>query len=695
MPFYQRFSNIMEKNRKPFFVLFVLLMFLSVAGIFQLRVDPDLMIFMPNHSPSKTAFDEMNRVFENGDELIILLHTQKDSLDEQTCSTIVNLHDTLSALPGIAYVISPVANHQIIDRGFSGEVSSLKLHDGEWKVFMSLFADSSLSQQDIFQIESLLEDTEIPYDITGTAFLQKRLIDFVMQLLLYHPFISAFLLFIVFGLQMRSTKATLMSIIPAVVGAVWALGLAGWIGKEISIVTATAPIFTIVIGSANGLHFISHYLESIGCGKRKKEAVSATLQLVGVPMIITAVTSIAGFLSLLIMDTNAVRELAVFTSVGIAFAGIAAWFVLPLFLINVINFKSITRLPLVTGQRFKKLWGVPTYILTILIIVIALWGFPLVKTDFNQLSMFKPSTDVAQSAETIAEVQGGSLPVYVYIQHESDILDENLKSGITLFSDSLRQFGKVISPYETIDQIVDSPLLRMLRMFSSERTIISDLLEQNDLPLQYMINLEEEAARITILPLNINHTSLSGMQQIAKSVDIPGASVVVTGISYIMDDLNQDMIENLKNTLILSVIIMFVLLLIAFRKLIPALISLVPILITTLFLYGFLGLSGLSLTLFTATVFSITIGVGVDYAVHLTSVALKLKNVDLAFNYVARPVVTNALGLTIGVAALVTSPLAFHFHVSVMIWVTMMLSMFLSLSLLPTLLNSYFKRTIK
>ena len=695
MPFYQRFSNIMEKGRKPFFVLFVLLMLLSVAGILQLKINPDLMIFMPNHSPSKTAFDEMNRVFENGDELIVLLHTQKDSLDEQTCNTIVNLHDTLSALPGIAYIISPVVNHQIVDQGFSSEISSLKLHEGEWKVFMSLFADSSLSQHDIYQIESLLADTGIPYDITGTAFLQKRLVDFVMQLLLYHPFISAFLLFMVFGLQMRSMKATLMSIIPAIIGAMWALGFAGWIGKEVSIITATAPIFTIVIGSANGLHFISHYLESLSGGKRKKEAVSAALQLVGVPMIITAVTSIGGFLSLLIMNTSAVRELAVFTAIGIAFAGIAAWFVLPLFLINVINFKPITRPPLITGQGLKKLWGVPTYILTILIIAMALWGSPLVKTDFNQLSMFKRSTDVAQSAETITEVLGGSLPVYVYIQHENDILDENLKSGIALLSDSLRQFGKVISPYETIDQIVDSPLLHMLRLFSSERTIISDLLEQNDLPLQYMINLEEEAVKMTVFPFDINHASLSGMQQIAQSADISGASIVVTGISYIMDDLNQDMIENLKNTLILSVVIMFILLFITFRKLIPVLISLVPILITTLFLYGFLGLSGLSLTLFTAIVFSITIGVGVDYAVHLTSVALKLKNVDLAFNYVARPVVTNALGLTIGVAALVTSPLAFHLHVSIMIWVTMMLSMFLSLSLLPTLLNSYLKKTIK
>ena len=689
---YSNFTNIVEKKNKPFFVLFALLMLLAVAGLLQLKINPDMMIFMPNKSEVKDSFDEMNEVFKSGDEMLILLHTQKDSLDESVSSSIIALHDTLKALPGVAYVVSPAMNGEISGAGFMGEVSSLSFHEGEWKVFMSVVADSSLNRKQIRHIESLISNTGMSYDISGTSFMQKRLIDFIIQILCYLPFLAIGLIFFIFRLQMRSFKATFMSVLPAVVGALWTLGLAGWIGEKVSIITAIAPIFTIIIGSADGLHFVSHYLEARAKGEEKKKAVGSTLSLVGVPMIITTVTSIGGFLSLLIMDTNAVRELAIFTSTGIAFAGLATWFILPLFLINKVNFKAERVEARISGAWLKKLWGYPAVIITIIVIIVSVFGYSRVKTDFDQLSMFKKSTDVYQSAEAITKIYGGSMPAYIFVQHQHDILNNELKEGISGLSDSLRQYGKVISPYDVVDGILDQPMMRMLRMMSTEKAIITDLMAQKDIPLGHMLDLEQHAAKITILPSEIHHESLSSMKQMVKATQIPDATINITGMSFIMDELNQNMITNLKNTLIMALGLMFVMLFITFKKFIPALISLIPILVTSSFLYGFLGLSGLSLTVMTAMIFSITVGIGVDYAIHLTSVALKLNNVDLAFDYAARPIMTNALGLAIGMTALMTTPLSLHLHISIMMWVSMILSMFLSLSLLPTLLKVYLKK---
>ncbi|MEA3391444.1 MAG: MMPL family transporter, partial [Candidatus Marinimicrobia bacterium] len=222
--------------------------------------------------------------------------------------------------------------------------------------------------------------------------------------------------------------------------------------------------------------------------------------------------------------------------------------------------------------------------------------------------------------------------------------------------------------------------------------IRDDLFAQEDIPLGHMLDLEQNAAKITILPAEIHHENLSAMKQMVSDIQIPDAFIAITGMSFIMDELNQNMVNNLKNTLIMALGIMFVLLFITFRKIVPVLISLIPILVTSSFLYGFLGLSGMSLTVMTAMIFSITIGIGVDYAIHLTSVALKLRDVNLAFNYAARPIMTNALGLAIGMTALMTTPLTFHVRISIMMWISMILSMFLSLSLLPTLLRVYLKK---
>lgn len=689
---YKIFTDVVEKHNKPFFVLFVLLMLLGLAGLLQLKINPDMMIFMPNKSEVKDSYDKMNGVFESGDEMIVVLHTQMDSLDETISNSIIDLHDTLTSLPGIAYVISPVVNGEISNNSFSDEISSLVFHEGKWEVFMSVFADSTLSRKQIRHIETLIRDTGMSYDISGMSFMQKRLIDFIINILCYLPFVAIALIFLIFRLQMRSFKATFMSVLPAIVGALWTLGLAGWLGEKVSIVTAIAPIFTIIIGSADGLHFVSHYLDARAKGEEKKKAVGSTLNLVGIPMIITTVTSVGGFLSLLIMDTNAVRELAIFAASGIAFAGLATWFILPLFLINKVNFKAERTVPRITGTGLKKLWGAPALIITIIVIGVSILGYSKVKTDFNELSMFKKYTDVYKSSVAISGIQGGSIPAYIFVQNEDDILNEDVKKEISLLTDSLRQYGKIISPYDVVDGILNQPMMRLLSLMSSERDIIHDILAQKDMPLKHMIDLENNAVKITVLPSNIDHKSLSSMKQIVQKVDIPNTTVAITGMTFIMDELNQSMVKNLKNTLILSLIVMFVLLFITFRKLIPVLISLIPILVTSSFLYGFLGLSGLSLTVMTAMIFSITVGIGVDYAIHLTSVALKLKDVELAFEYAARPIMTNALGLAIGMTALMTTPLTLHLHISIMMWISMILSMFLSLSLLPTLLKVYLKK---
>lgn len=689
---YTHFSNLMEKRKKPYFIIFILLLIMAVAGILRLTSDSNLLVFMPNQSPSKTVFDKMNMIFQNEDELIVLLHTGKDTLDTEIQNAVIELHDTLTSLPSIAYIISPVMNHEFIEMNLVEDLASAKFHNGEWKIFLSLFADSSISRKSIQEIEKVLDASNIPYNINGTAFIQKRIVDIVASISSWLTLLAVVLVVLVFRFQLRSWKATFIAVIPALVGAIWVMGLTGWIGEDVSIVTSMAPIFTVVIGSADGLHFVSHYLESRGEGRSKKEATARTLHLVGIPMVITTVTSAGGFLSLLVMDTDAVRELAFLSSAGIVFAGIATWFVLPLLLVNYIDLNQENiRPPKFTGKGFKKFWGWPSVVIAILAVGSAFLGFNNVKTDFNQLSLFKKSTDVIKNANAITEVHGGSMPLYMFVKHDTDILNAELKANIALLADSMRHFGGVISPYEIIDGIMDQPGMRMMRYFSPERAILADFLDQNNMPLNHMINLDEQAIKITVLPKEISTTSLMQLQDVVESIPDKNAQIDITGMSYIMEDLNQGMIRNLKNTVFVSIIVMFILLLVTFRRLRPSIFSLIPVIITSWFLYGFLGLSGISLTVISALIFSITMGINVDYAIHLTSISLDLKSIDKGFDYAARPIISNALGLVIGMSVLFFTPLVVHKDIAIMMWVSMMMSMFLSLTLLPTILRWYFQ----
>ena len=113
--------------------------------------------------------------------------------------------------------------------------------------------------------------------------------------------------------------------------------------------------------------------------------------------------------------------------------------------------------------------------------------------------------------------------------------------------------------------------------------------------------------------------------------------------------------------------------------------------VTVVAIYGVMGMTGIPLNITTVIIFSISIGVGIDYAVHYSSVYKMYlnetkdspKSAQLAFKNVSRPVIANALGISLGLSVLMLSPLTIHLNVSILMWVGMIVSVFVTLTFLP------------
>ena len=203
--------------------------------------------------------------------------------------------------------------------------------------------------------------------------------------------------------------------------------------------------------------------------------------------------------------------------------------------------------------------------------------------------------------------------------------------------------------------------------------------------------VSDNYVKLIIFPKDLNNDTIESIANIAD--DYEGIELASTQLT--MYELNQNMVKGQKNSLLIAFGLVFLSLLASLRRLLPSLIAMVPILVTTVFLFAFLGMTGISLNLFTTTLFSITIGVGIDYAIHFTSIyrtyrkegLSSVEAVEKAYGFSSRPIIANALGFSIGLSVLLLSPLKVHFYVSALMWVSMVLSSFLSLSLLPTLLK--------
>jgi predicted RND superfamily exporter protein len=270
------------------------------------------------------------------------------------------------------------------------------------------------------------------------------------------------------------------------------------------------------------------------------------------------------------------------------------------------------------------------------------------------------------------------------VKNDGDPMGEKTVKDAGGFTQELLDSGevsKVISLYTVMDSIKSE--------VPSSVTINAAAV--SGLPV-YKEMVSDEYSKIIIFPADLDNATIETIINVSNEYE----DIIIAGTQLTMYELNQQMIKGQVNSLLIAFGIVLLSLIISMRKLWLSLLAMLPILLTTLFLFAFLGLSGISLNLFTTTIFSITIGVGIDYAIHFTSVYNKYKSsglsnaeaVDKAYSFSARPITANALGFSLGLTALMLSPLKVHLYVSLLMWVSMVLSSVLSLSFLPSLLKS-------
>ncbi|MEC9489257.1 MAG: efflux RND transporter permease subunit, partial [Halanaerobium sp.] len=713
-----------KKYRRPLLVIFLLINIIALIGIFQVRIEPGFDVFMPAESEHKTLLEQMEEEYPASQQLIFLLETEADELTVDAMASFREVQSYLEGITEIATVQGPAPRE--LRLGFNsinidniaeddltriisyyqkmGGLSPLKMEGDYVYGIFTIFPGNNFTSNNLHEIESYLQDSGFKYYASGDMYLQQKIFDYIWRILLMVPPLALLLILLVFRLQMGTMKATILSVLPAGIGALWTMGLIGWIGQEVSVITVLAPIFTIVIGSADGLHFISHVQDARHEGSEKVQSIIETLHMVGIPMIITTVTSMAGFLSLLVMNTAAIKDLAIFASTGILLAGFVTWYVLPLILSGGLRLDKPDMSGGIFSNQIRRLQGKSTLVILTVILLISIFGINRITTEFNQLMIYKEGTSVQQSFKKLMEVNNGGIPVYVNIKTEGDPLDSSYAKEVFAWEDELVQteaVGKAISVYDffaTMSAIFSNQSARAYPENMLQINMMYNMQQnQENNPARQFINREEKAARIMVFPVDLQNNTLDIISEKVAELDerSTGLTAKVTGVQYLMRDLNSGMMANQARTLFLAFSLVFILLLLSLRSIKPALISLLPIGMTVIFLFGFLGLSGISLNLFTATIFSITIGVGIDYAIHYTSVWMsftrkglsKEEAAERAFNYTSRPILANAFGLAIGLSALLLSPLQIHLYVSVLMWAAMVSSVFFSLSFLPTILT--------
>ena len=127
-----------------------------------------------------------------------------------------------------------------------------------------------------------------------------------------------------------------------------------------------------------------------------------------------------------------------------------------------------------------------------------------------------------------------------------------------------------------------------------------------------------EKLKLDLAPLNNLSSGTWDEPGVVSNEQTPLTWVVATGKPVTRYIASNAMQNEMQSSMILGSLFVFITLSIGFKSPKQAIIALIPILLVVVWLYGLIWLFGYSLNIVTVTIATISLGVGIDYCIHVT-----------------------------------------------------------------------------
>jgi len=177
-------------------------------------------------------------------------------------------------------------------------------------------------------------------------------------------------------LILRSFTGALVTVIAIVISTLATLGLAGWLGIRLTPVSISAPTIIMTVAVADCMHLLLSVLQAMRHGLDKRSAIIEGLKLNLKTLLLTAVNTIIGFLTLNFSDVPPYRDMGNMVAIGVAVAFLFTIVLLPALLaVLPMRAKHAPVMGEVALERFADfairrrkalLWGVSLVSLTLM-----------------------------------------------------------------------------------------------------------------------------------------------------------------------------------------------------------------------------------------------------------------------------------------------------------------------------------------
>lgn len=459
--------------------------------------------------------------------------------------------------------------------------------------------------------------------------------------------IAILLIFAGFYLCFRRWAGVLLPVSMVIMSIVWTMGAMGYLGLPVTVVSNALPVIMVAVASSYGIHFMNAYYDLADQYDTSKELVLATIDKIGLPILITGITSALGSASLLIFKITSLQEFGIIGAVGFLFATIICLTLLPALCTLVSKPKGTRRqshwlnrqlfqLTLWTQQHRSWVWGA-----YLLILPFCLYQAGNIKIGDDYLKFFPENNSGRIAAETFNEHLSGVRVMDIVVDATTfgSIKDQGFYRQLQAFQAYLTSQADVGSVYSYVN------VVQHLQNTMSEA---DGPLNSNDLA-QYMMLHEMSAtpgevfalrtedfqkAKLQVFLRSSNpedHEALYHEIQRAYPTIFPNGGELISFGGDVMHRiaLGSYIVTGKVQNILLALLIVLLSCTLIFRSFRRGLLTLLPIVFSLIMVFGGMGLVGIRLGISTSLLTAMIVGIGIDFAVHyLVAFYRERKNKD-------------------------------------------------------------------
>jgi len=455
------------------------------------------------------------------------------------------------------------------------------------------------------------------------------------------PLLMGLLVLLLF-LSFRTPRGVLLPMAVVLMAEIWTLGTMAALGAPMYTITTMLPILILAIGIADAVHFLSRerLLAHYQAYAHHRERLTEVMHELWKPMLMTSVTTGAGFLSMLASDLPPIRDFGMFAAIGIVYALLITMLLLPASLMLLPERpKHAERKPLFTGY-VEWLGGAvlrhPKRIMAFFAALLVVAIFGLMKLDVNAslVEQFKPDDKLRQADETLNRHFAGttSLDVMIDTGRENGLLEPQFLQHLAALqaeiekSPSVGDTSSIAEFLQTMNQAMhgDDPAWRrvpassdlaaqylLLYSFSGAPDDFETFITGDYRHAHVRINMKTDATKEVAALL----AKLKDKTEVWFPAD-KGYKVEWAGTGFTVYRLSQMIIEGQIASLATSILAIFLLCWWMFGRLLIAAIAMIPVSLAVTVNYGMMGNLGIPLDIATALTGAMALGIGVDFAIH-------------------------------------------------------------------------------